>query len=189
MPKGLVKRDNTTKEILLALLKAGCFIIAATSPYFLSGFLRKWFKDKVKKTAWKRAERLRELQKRKIVSFTEQQDGTVKIELTHQGKILVRQYNLDEIKINKPKIWDKKWRLILYDIPEHKKKARDAFNVKLRDLGLFRLQKSLWVSAYDCLPQIEFLCAVFDLNLDKNIFYLEVPNTPKEKEIKDWFEM
>ena len=188
MAKGLVRRDNLAKDTLLGLATAGAFIIAATSPFFLTRFLEQYFNDKIKRIAQKRAERLREFEKKKLVSFKELRDGSVKIELTHQGKLLVRHYKLDELKINKQGSWDKRWRLIFYDIPEYKKKARDAFGKKMKDLGLYRLQKSLWVSAYDCLAEIEFLCSVFEIDMD-DVLYLEVANIPKDREVRKWFEL
>lgn len=189
MATGFSRKDNLTKETLLALARAGCFVVAATSPYFLTNFLQAYFKDKMKRACRKRAERLRELEKKRVVSFQELPDGKVKIELTQHGQNRIRCYQLEDLKINIPKKWDRKWRLIFYDIPEYNKKARDALSKKLRDLGLYQFQKSLWVSAYNCLPEIEFCCAVFNIDMNNHIFYLETQNVPKEKEIKKWFHL
>lgn len=186
MPRGPSRNANLTKELLLTLAKVGCFAIAATSPYFLHNFLKAYFKDKNRKVAYRRAERLHELRKKKIVSFKESPNGTVKIELTQDGRRWVRQYNINDLKIKKPLRWDKKWRLIFYDIPHYHKKARDAFREKLKQLGLYQLQKSVWLSAYDCYGEIEFLSMVFNINME-NIFYLEVDKLPNDYKLKQWF--
>lgn len=194
MPRGFSKSYNLTKEILLTLAKVGFFAIAATSPYFLHRMIESYFSHLSRQQKYKAAQRLRELQKKKIVSVQELNDGSVKVELTQQGKIVVRQYNLDTISINKSKAWDKKWRLVIYDIPHRHKKARDAFREKLKHLGLYSLQKSVWVSAYDCSPELEFLCGIFEINPDYHLVYLtldslnELPRN-QEKEIKRWFEL
>ncbi len=188
MPKGFTTTSALTKDLLTTIATAGCLIVVATiSPHFFAKFLYVYFKEKNREMAWKRAARLRELEKKKVVSFTEMPDGAIKIELTHRGKKLLRQYKLEELKIDTSKPWDKKWRLISYDIPEYKKNARRALSTKFRKLKLFQLQKSLWVSAYPCLEEMEFICAVFDINLNHHIFYLEVPKVPKEEKIKRWF--
>ena len=194
MPKGFIKNPNLTKEIILTLAKVGCFAIAATSPYFLNHIIKSYFNHLSRQQKYKAAQRLRELQKKKIVSVQEQRDGSVKVELTHQGKKLVRQYDLDTLAIKKPPAWDKKWRLVIYDIPHHHKRARDAFREKLKQLGLRQLQKSVWVSAYDCLAELEFLCGVFEINPDYYLIYLtlnslnELPMN-REKELKRWFDI
>ncbi len=187
MPRGFSKGSNLTKQILLGLAITGCFIVAAGSPFFLTNFLRDYFKDKNRKTAWRRTARLRELAKKKVISIKELPDGNIKVELTQQGYITVRKYKLEELQLKKPNQWDKKWRVIIYDIPNHLKIARDAFRNKLKDLGLYQLQKSVWVSPYDCLPEMEFLCAVFNLDLNKYVFHFTTSDIPCEPKLKKHF--
>lgn len=190
MPRGpSIKGNNLTKEILLKLAVAGCFVIAVTSPFFLTNFLKHYFGDKLRRTAWQRSVRLKELSKKKIVSFKEMPNGSVRIELTHKGKIIIRQYKLDELKLNPPKKWDRKWRVIIYDIPHRFKKARDGFREKLKQLGLYQLQKSVWVSPYDCLAEIEFLAGVFNLDLNEHVFYFSTLEIPHESKLKKWFNL
>lgn len=184
-----IRNSFFTKELLLGLARAGFFIVASTSPYFLNKFLQEYFGEKLRKRAWERARRLRELQKKKLVSFHELEDGSVKIELTHQGREYVHQFKLEELIIKKPAKWDKRWRLVIYDIPHYQKKARDAFRTKLKQLGLYQLQKSIWVSAYDCLPEIEFLSAVFDVDLNRDVLYFTTTEIPREFELKRWFNL
>lgn len=52
--------------------------------------------------------------------------------------------------------WDKKWRLVIYDIPEKKKSARDCLRKYLIDLGFGRVQDSCWVSPYDFSSEVYF---------------------------------
>ncbi|MCD6539820.1 MAG: CRISPR-associated endonuclease Cas2 [Candidatus Omnitrophica bacterium] len=51
-------------------------------------------------------------------------------------------------------VWDKKWRLIIYDIPESKRGKRQRLRTFLIDLGFGRVQDSCWVSPYDYSKQI-----------------------------------
>lgn len=44
---------------------------------------------------------------------------------------------------------DKKWQMVLFDIPENKRKYRDYFRTALQYLGYKKLQKSIWVCPYD----------------------------------------
>lgn len=187
--KSIRKSNNyLTIDTLLKIGMVGvCVIAASTSPFFLRNIVKAYFKEKSRRRANARARKLRELQQRNLISFRELADGSVKIELTHLGKKLVRQYNLDKMQIKKPKIWDGKWYVIIYDIPHSRKQARDAFRQKLKQLNLYPLQKSVWVTPFNCLPEIEFLCSIFNLTLDQHIYYFTTNEIPQEKKLKRFF--
>jgi len=68
--------------------------------------------------------------------------------LTSQGKQLLSEREIWELTIPKPKTWDKKWRLVLFDIPKDKRKRRDIFRLRLKELGLVLYQDSVWVHPY-----------------------------------------
>ena len=182
------RKNNLTKDTILKLALGGTFIlVAATSPYFLNQSTKSYFKDKNKKAIYARARKIKQLNSRKIVSFKELENGEIRIEITHKGKLLLRQYKLDDIKILKPRVWDKRWRVIIYDIPHDKKVARDALRSKFGQFGFYPLQKSVWISAYECLSEIEFLCAVFEIDLDGYVHYFTALSIPREREIRKWF--
>jgi len=47
------------------------------------------------------------------------------------------------------KTWDGFWRVVMFDIPEAKRKERDGLRRRLMKLGFGRLQDSTYLSAYD----------------------------------------
>jgi DNA-binding transcriptional regulator PaaX len=53
--------------------------------------------------------------------------------------------------------------LVIYDIPHSKKAARDALRRKLRELGFFEWQKSVFIYPYPCREQIDFIIEFFDI--------------------------
>ena len=190
MARGFVKRENLTRDTLAVIAALGILAIAvATSPYFLNEISKVFFNDKSLAERRARARKLRELEKRKLISFKELGGGKVKIELTKGGQRLVRMYDLDKMRLSRPKKWDGFWRIITYDIPSSKRKASDAFREKLKDLGLFQLQKSVWVSPFECLAEIEFLGAVFEIEVGRHIHYFKTKEVPLKSEIKDFFEL
>lgn len=146
-----------------------------------------FFGEKIEGAIRARAKKLREMEKRKLIEFKELGGGTVRIEIAHRGKKLVRIYELEEIAIKKPRRWDGQWRIIFYDIPAGQKRASNAFREKLKQLGLFLLQQSVWVSPYECTAEIEFLATVFEINIDNCICYLLAKNIPREKEVRKFF--
>lgn len=154
---------ETLKQKVILLLVAGVALGLSRSPknYFkiLSGVAKEW-----KEIEHKRLFKLvREFYNDRIVDYKEKDDGTVYIVLTKEGKKKALEYKLDELKIKKPDKWDKKWRVVIFDIPEKKKKAREALRSKLKELGFKELQKSVFIHPYPCEDEIDFINEVFEI--------------------------
>ncbi len=47
------------------------------------------------------------------------------------------------------KKWDRKWRVVVFDIEEVSRKARERFRHKLKEVGFGMLQESVFISPYD----------------------------------------
>lgn len=149
------KPIKVSKEILKYLLLAGVIFVAASSPYFALNLA-------------KNISKLRRQNKRKINSAFQylRRNGLIEIKrenhdiciaLTDKGKKRAGKYQVDDLEIRPPKKWDKKWRVVIFDIPNLKKTERDAFRSKLKELGFYSLQKSVWVHPFDCKKEIELL--------------------------------
>ena len=48
----------------------------------------------------------------------------------------------------KKRKWDGRWRMIIFDVPEKKRRYRDYLRQMLKTLGFKELQKSTWVTPY-----------------------------------------
>ena len=86
------------------------------------------------------------------------------ISLTEEGRKKAGRFQIDILEINKPKKWDKKWRIVIFDIAQLKKLQRDAFREKIKELGFRSLQKSVLVCPYECKDEIELLREFFGLS-------------------------
>lgn len=66
--------------------------------------------------------------------------------ITTQGtERLEKTYPLMRLRKQK---WDGKWRIVVFDIPENKRKVRDKLRWELEDWGLGMLQRSTWITPY-----------------------------------------
>ena len=99
-----------------------------------------------------------------------------RIKLTNRGRARALEYAFVKLKLPTKKKWDRKWRLVLFDIPETKKKTRDALRRKLKNLGFMEFQKSVFIYPYPCADEINFVINFF--NIHENVFYLEAPIAP-----------
>src|SRR3989344_950176 len=63
-------------------------------------------------------------------------------ELTLLGQERMRLWEFSDFRLNQPKKWDKKWRVIVFDIPEKKRRVRDQIRNLFKNAGLYLLQES-----------------------------------------------
>lgn len=75
---------------------------------------------------------------------------TRKIHLTAQGEELINGLYAGAYAIPVPARWDGKWRLVMFDVPEKRKKVRDTLRMLLRSAGFIHFQDSAWIQPYQC---------------------------------------
>ena len=183
---------ETAREILFYLVLIGAIAIAATSPYFLINIARaisrdkKHFKKKIEN--YKIARTLRRLQNNRLIILEESKNGKFVVELTEKGKRKVKEIQFDGLTIKKPDFWDKKWRVVIFDIPDkYRRRSRDALRDKLKEIGFYQLQKSVWVFPYPCEKEIQFLCELFDINPFVNIVIAQ--NIYDDVKLRKYFQL
>lgn len=109
------------------------------------------------------------LKRNRIVEVYQKDEKDI-VELTTLGKKRLLKYQLDDLEIKKPKRWDGKWRVVIFDIPEKRKKAREAFRYMLKRIEFYRLQKSVFVSPYPCRDEVDFISEIFEIGDCVNYF-------------------
>jgi DNA-binding transcriptional regulator PaaX len=68
--------------------------------------------------------------------------------------------------------WDKKWRIILFDVPETQRTLRQMLRLKLIDWGARMLQSSVWISPYPTAMQ-RFQILVRNYKLTSSVHFFE----------------
>ena len=71
-------------------------------------------------------------------------------------------YDFNKMEIAQ-KVWDGKWRAVIFDVPEKFRWGRDSLRKKLRELGFRELQKSVFVFPYDCKDEIDFIIEFYKM--------------------------
>ncbi|MBT9171409.1 MAG: CRISPR-associated endoribonuclease Cas2 [Actinobacteria bacterium] len=91
--------------------------------------------------------------------------------LTPQGseKALKIKYKM----MDKKKRKDGKWQMIIFDIPEKKRRLRDLLRENLNFLGYKMLQKSIWVCPYDVTKETEEFLRIHSLDSYVRLFLIE----------------
>jgi len=150
------------KKVLL-ILAAGFSLSLTHRPDRYFRIIRSAAKEWQKINSKNLNETVRRLYKSQMIDYEENKDGTVSLVLAKEGKIRVLRYKLDEIALKKPANWDGFWRMVIFDIPEHKKQVRDVFSKKLKQLGFVAIQKSVFVYPHDCQNELDFVVEIFGL--------------------------
>jgi hypothetical protein len=128
-----------------------------------------------------------EFKKERLINYTEKKNGLVEIVISEKGKRKVLEFDIDNIKINKPIHWDKKWRVVMFDIPEKRRVARNVLRDKLKDIGFKEIQKSVFVHPYPCFNEIAFITEYFQLR--KFVRFGEMINLSNEEELRLKFKL
>ncbi|MCK6462512.1 MAG: hypothetical protein L6Q29_01690 [Candidatus Pacebacteria bacterium] len=173
---------ETAKQKILLLLLSGVALGFSRTP-------RGYFKIlKGIPEAWREIERSRlyrivgEFYNGRLVDYKENKDGFVNIVLTKEGERKALKFKLDEMEIKKPKRWDGEWRIVIFDILEKFKKAREALRRKLRELGFLELQKSVFVLPYECEDEINFIVEIFLIR--PWVRFIRAKNFTNEEQLK-----
>ena len=105
---------------------------------------------------------LAELKRQGLVDIVKNQSG-MHYTITPAGAHRLQKLEIDELFIIMPKKWDKKWRLVTFNIPKDFNYPRMLFVEQLKRLGFYMLQKNMWAHPAPCFEQIEHLAGYYNL--------------------------
>ena len=158
----MYKFGSVQKKILLALM-GGVALGFSSSPRQYYRTLKELHKSwkKINQQNFNRS--IRRLSMAKLVEEKILADGSIKLILTSKGKKQARRISLlgNSINFKKPKKWDRKWRIVLFDIPEKDRVFRDILREHLKALKFYKLQKSAFISPYPFEKQIIELIEIY----------------------------
>ncbi len=127
---------------------------------------------------------LRRLREQGFLAFEQKVGGSV-ARLTEKGNKALRLLENRDFKLAKPRRWDGKWRIIVFDVKEERKAVRDKIRRTLVHIGFLRLQDSVWVFPYDCEDLIMLLKA--DFKIGKDVLYIIADRIENDRILKNQF--
>lgn len=187
MIKKTRKIRSPLKQQILLLLLAGVAIGLAQNPRRQWRIIKSLPRELKKVNDRYLYRSLNEFRRDRLVSYQERKDGSVEIILTDKGKRKALRFNIDSLIIKKPRKWDGRWRLVIFDIPEFKRQGRDALRLKLKELGFFEWQKSVFIYPYPCRDEIDFIVEFFELR--PYVRYAELLMATNEAELRLHFDL
>ena len=127
------------------------------------------------------------LRRQRFIEYVTDNNGETIIKITKKGETRLQSFAIDLIKIKKQINWDRKWRLVMFDIPIKFTKGREALRYHLKELGFFQFQKSAWIYPYPCEDEVIFITDFFGVG--KYVEILTVENILRDKKIKRFFNL
>lgn len=119
-----------------------------------------------------------------LVSF-EERDGKYYARVTEAGEQVLAIESMRVQGMRKPKRWDGRWRVVLFDIPERRRGVRNRLRLFMQEYGFVRLQDSVWVYPYDCEDLIALAKADFRIGAD--VLYMIVERLERDTYLREHF--
>lgn len=98
-----------------------------------------------------------ELRRQGLVEISKQDKKHLLLQLSVKGIHRLQRAQVGDIDIPEPALWDKKWRMVTYDIPATHSIKRRLFTTELRRLGFVMVRESVWFHPHPCFDQLDEL--------------------------------
>jgi hypothetical protein len=174
-----IRRVNIQKLVLASVGAVGVLSVALVAPGVLGAMGKLGLIPSARQLEIIKRSRSR-LVARRLLTY---KDNILR--LTTKGEMVLRRLALNDFRLTRPKRWDGKWRVLVFDIPERRKGLRPKVRHVLTAIGFIRLQDSVWVYPYDCEDLITLLKA--DFKIGKDLLYLIVDFIENDVSIKKHF--
>lgn len=177
----MIRIGLTQKKILLVLF-GGVALGLSSSPRQYFETLRKIRSDWKNVAQYNFNRSLSRLSKEKLIEEKRLADGSFKLVLTKKGREQAKKLSLlgDSIKFKRPKKWDGKWRIVVFDVPEKDKAFRNILRNHLKELKFYKLQQSVFISPYPYEKPILELVDLYSAQLYVKVITAIMGNNEKE---------
>lgn len=112
--------------------------------------------------------------------------GDVRVYLTEKGEQELLKYQLQEKRLKHGR-WDGKWRIIIFDIEEKRRFARDGIRSNMESFGFVKLQESVWVYPFECEEVATLLKAHYKLG--KQLVYILAGDIENDVWLRKYFKL
>ncbi len=181
------RRTNIQKVVLRTVGTAGLLSVALLAPNALQ-VLRMLDGGKGRRLNPKYliGNAFEKLLARNLLEFVNKKNGRF-VRLTERGKEKLGSMIACSPDSRSPKRWDKRWRVVIYDISEKRKVTRNRLQRTLLTFGFRKLQNSVWVYPHDCEDLIIMLKADFEIGSE--VLYMVVEKIENDESLKKYFEL
>ncbi len=181
---GKQKRNNLQQVILRAIADQGAMSFDAVTQAVMR-FLQE---GKKRKTApeYNLSRAALRLVEKGLLKKERSKSGDTLV-LTKKGEALMNKIKYGTLELKQPDHWDKKWRLVIYDIAEERKFLRVRLKESLSNIGFIPIQKSVWAYPFPCEDLHVMLKA--DFRVGTEVLYVVVEKLENDKWAREHFRL
>jgi DNA-binding transcriptional regulator PaaX len=186
MNHGTKRQLGATAQKILLLLTSGIAIGLCGNPNTCFRIIRETRRE------WEfindRALRnnIRNLNTKNYIKFKKTSGNNYIPVVTREGAARTLIFSLNALQIPPQKSWDGTWKIVVFDIPEALRKKRRLLAKQLIRLGLYRLQKSVFIHPYPCKDQVEKIIQAYRIHAF--VHYLVAKDVDKISRVKKFFQ-
>jgi CRISPR-associated endonuclease Cas2 len=116
----------------------------------------------------------------------EDRGGKKYARITREGqRALAIETEKSSVRAKRKGNWDKRYRMVIFDIPERKRRTRALLRETMREAGFLCIQRSVWIYPFDCEELIVLLKA--NLHIGKDVLYTIVEKIENDAWIRKHF--
>ena len=115
-----------------------------------------------------------------------ERNGETVIRLTEKGAQELLRYQMREKNLEK-RSWDRKWRVIIFDIEEKRRYARDRIRQEMQSFGFVKMQESVWVYPHECEQIVALLKAKYKIG--KELVYITAGDIENDEWLRKEFRL
>lgn len=179
------RRENIQQIVLGTVAVAGILAVTMIAPNIFQAIPR-LLGDKYK-FGYRARTAAGRLAQKGYVRFVER-GGRKFVEITEKGR---RAFAIEQARFatytNIKKHWDKRWRIVIFDIPEARRGMRERVRRLMREFGFLKLQDSVWVFPYECEELIAMMKA--ELRVGKDVLYIIADGIENDSWIRRQFNL
>jgi CRISPR-associated endonuclease Cas2 len=128
------------------------------------------------------------LEKKQII-YLEENGNEVFVHIHNKGELTLLKYSIKSLLNFKRrrKMWQRKWYVVFFDVPEIQRNKRDYLRRFLLKLGFYRYQKSVYLFPYECEKEINLIKKIVEGA--KYINYIVAEKIENEEQAKIFFNL
>lgn len=183
-----MRRSRVQNALLIGLYMATVVAVSLTAPNVLQ--LLKYVNPHLKNRlnpGGRMNQAISRLVRRGLLE-RRREHGKVALRLTKKGELHAGRLYLEGFfSFTRPKRWDGRWRIVIFDVWEKRRDIRRRLREILRNTGFVRLQDSVWIFPYDCEELIAFMRT--DLRLGRAVLYFVADGIENDKDLRTHFKL
>ncbi|OGG57485.1 CRISPR-associated endonuclease Cas2 [Candidatus Kaiserbacteria bacterium RIFCSPHIGHO2_01_FULL_55_17] len=180
------KKRYIQDAILTTLAGVGALAVVALAPAVLIA-VGQIAKQSGYKMGWRARTAAGRLAQKGLVRFVEIH-GKKHVEITEAGR---RFFALESAKLeartHRKLRWDRRYRMVIFDIPETRRGTRERLRRLMREFGFLRIQDSVWVSPHECEELVALIKA--ELRIGKDVLYVIVESIENDAWVRRYFNL